>query len=683
MKSNLAQSGRWLILAACVLTILPPAHAAKSKPPQRVRSYAQLAALLKQHQPRYFSGYRTGLVAMAAASATGVSGGTPSFSSTTVQVAGVDEGDQVKNDGAYIYQINQARVLVIQAEPTESVGVTQTLDFSDGSFYPQELYLDPQFLIVVGTAFRDPPAAMASHRLVPIWYFSTSTVKVQIYDRTDPAHLTLAREIELDGDWVATRKIGSSVYLVARQYPDFYPLLAARATGASSAGHLVPSFRDTAVSPNARPLSLSSCYYFPGFDDPNYLIVAGVDVSDPNSRLQVNAYLGAGDLVYASTGNLYVAASRTADVFLVPRIALAAGPAVTGAPTAAQGAALSAAAIAIAPPTPAPQPASRESTDLYKFSLDQGRVAFVASGSVPGSVKNSYSMDENGDYFRVATTRHAWWSGTAQDSNNVYVLDATLKTVGQLEGLAPGEQIYAARFLGNRAFLVTFQQIDPLFAIDLSDPAHPTVVGQLTLPGYSQFLIPYDENHLIGIGKDVVVAQGQSGGDVPWWDGRAFYQGLKIALFDVTDLQHPALLDSVSIGDRGSDSPVLWDPHALLFDHAKNLLALPVSIAQVANPDPNAPWQWGDTVFQGAYVYDVSVEHGLVFRGQVTHHAAAVDFWEDWLATIERVLYIGPDLFTLSNAELKVNDLETLAEKTTLALPQPPADNSGVVIPFP
>ena len=246
-----------------------------------------------------------------------------------------------------------------------------------------------------------------------------------------------------------------------------------------------------------------------------------------------------------------------------------------------------------------------------------------------------------------------------------------MTVIGSVTNLAAGEQIYATRFLGNRAFLVTYHQIDPLFAIDLTDPTQPVVVGQLTLPGYSQFLLPYDENHLIGIGKDATIATNQTGGDVPWWNGAAFYQGLKVALFDVTNLRNPTLLTSVSIGDRGTDSPVLWDPHALLFDRSRNLLAFPVTVAKVTNPDPALPWQWGDTVFQGVYVYDVSVTHGLVLRGTITQIPAGATLWSNWSRAINRVQFIANSLFSLSDAAVQINDFGSLAQTTLLELPQP------------
>jgi inhibitor of cysteine peptidase len=544
--------------------------------PHRIKSQHQLIKLLRTHHPRYYAGFRTGLTILRNVSAIPTAeGGDAASSSTLLQVAGVDEGDVVKNDAAYIYQINQGRVLVVHAFPDSNLGVVNTLDFSDGSFYPQELYLDGQHLVVVGSGFTTPDSSSAPDTT---WYFSTSTVKALIYDIADPANLTKVREVEFQGDWVASRKIGSNLYLVARKYPEFYALLEADRPSTRAAAR--PKFRDTATGGTFTRLSISNCFYFPDFDDPNYLLIADIDVSDPNSQLDLNAYIGAGEQIYASTQNLYVTASRPGDIFFAAQLSLGAGPAVTEAPVNVPGAGLIATGTVVASPAVIALPYT-EQTDIYKFSLNNGHTSFVATATVPGSILNQYSMDENNTYFRVATTQHGWWDATGQDNNNLLVLDANMSVVGSLTNVAAGEQIYAARFLGNRAFLVAFQQIDPLFAIDLSDPANPTIVGQLTLPGYSNFLLPYDENHLIGFGKDVIVAQGETDGDVPWWNGAAFYQGMKLALFDVTDLHNLVLLHSVSIGDRGTESPALYDPHSILFDRPSNLLAFPVAIAHV------------------------------------------------------------------------------------------------------
>ncbi|HEX9047825.1 MAG TPA: beta-propeller domain-containing protein, partial [Verrucomicrobiae bacterium] len=204
-----------------------PADAGNSSPrprlqPQRVTSYAQLWRLLNTHQPRYFASYRTGLGAVTmntpiAMTAAGANQAT-SYSTTLTQVTGVDEGDIVKTDGNLICQINQDRILILQAAPTPTTAAI--LDFTDGSFFPQELYLDNNQLVVLGTVFQS--ASGGGGGMMPLYVFSTGTVVAKIYDVSNPTQPAKVRELELDGDYVASRKIGSCLYFVARQYPNYY-----------------------------------------------------------------------------------------------------------------------------------------------------------------------------------------------------------------------------------------------------------------------------------------------------------------------------------------------------------------------------------------------------------------------------------------------------------------------------
>jgi len=682
MKFSIAHRiNGWLACAVIAAGLTLPTEAQSDNTgPQRIRSHKHLRQLLKERQPRYYSKYRTGLAALADAATQNGPPASPAYSSTLVQVEGVDEADIVKNNGGTIFQINQGRVLVIHAFPADELRVDAVLDFTDGSFYPQQLYLRGNTLAVIGSSFRYPATANAG--FAPHWYFSTSTIKAVLYDVTDTANPAKLREVEIDGDLVGSRRVGPHVYLVGRRYPNIY-VLGPKAK--AKAQTLLPSFTDTASGDRARTLDVRNLFYFPGFDDPVYLIVASFNMDDPASPLNMNAYLGAGDQMFASQQNLYVTTSRRMDIFILRPTTLGSGPAVEGdLPTGAAAAALTAEAEPVDPVEPdAPVPVSQERTEIFKFALTDGTATFVASGAVTGSILNQYSMDEHDGHFRVATTEHAWWGGwdsDAVDRNHVYVLGPNLQLVGKVEDIAPGERIYSARFLGDRAFLVTFENIDPLFAIDLSDPANPDVVGELTLPGVSHFLLPYDENHLIGIGKDAWVADEPSGGDVPWWGGRAFFQGVKLALFDVTDLENPTLMFSEIIGDRGTDSTALWDPHALLFDRSRNLLAFPITVAET--PDGSEPWAWGEYVFQGAHVYDVTLENGFELRGAVSHTPEDEDVWFWWNHSIERLLFIDDGLYTLSNAMVKVNDLETLDEEATLDLPQPSYDGGGVIVPL-
>jgi inhibitor of cysteine peptidase len=269
-------------------------------------------------------------------------------------------------------------------------------------------------------------------------------------------------------------------------------------------------------------------------------------------------------------------------------------------------------------------------------------------------VLNQFSMDEYEGYFRVATTTYE-----PTPRNHVYVLNMALNITGSLENLAPGETIYAARFMGERGYLVTFKQTDPLFVIDLSDPYNPQALGELKITGYSDYLHPYDENHIIGVGKETVEAEE---GDFAW------YQGIKIALFDVSDVNRPVEISKYEIGDRGTDSPVLWDHKAFLFDKSRNLLVIPVLVAKIDEsqyPEGVPPNAYGEYVWQGAYVFNISLDQGLQLKGRITHIENPSDLAQDYYYlyssfSVQRSLYIDDVLYTISDAKIMMNSLENL-----------------------
>ncbi len=299
-----------------------------------------------------------------------------------------------------------------------------------------------------------------------------------------------------------------------------------------------------------------------------------------------------------------------------------------------------------------------DNTTIYRIRVQGSNMTCAARGTVPGHERNQFSMDEYNDYFRIETTT---WTQNWTIQTNLYVLDMNLSVVGRLEGLAPGENFHAARFIGNRAYFVTFKKTDPLFVIDLSQPTNPSVLGELHIPGYSDYLHPYDETHLIGIGKHTVEADE---GDFAW------YQGVKISLFDVTDVNNPKQIANYTIGDRGTDSPILSDHKAFLFDKSKNLLAIPVLVAEINEseyPDGVPPWASGEPIWQGAYVFNVSFE-GFVLIGNITHLSTEMNAWtiSYW---VKRILYIEEVLYTMSDKKIKMNSLEDLHLIKEIELP--------------
>jgi uncharacterized secreted protein with C-terminal beta-propeller domain len=266
-----------------------------------------------------------------------------------------------------------------------------------------------------------------------------------------------------------------------------------------------------------------------------------------------------------------------------------------------------------------------------------------------------------------------------------------MKTVGKIDKLGEREDIYATRFMGNRCYIVTFKLTDPLFAIDLSNPLNPTVMGELKIPGYSNYLHPYDETHLIGFGKDAAVyLPEKTNPDAPntdtwWWTGgAAFYQGLKVVLFDVADMKNPKQVgEPVSIGDRGTDSPILWDHKALYWDAEKHLFGFPVQESHLTEPfDPNKPWNYGKPTFQGAYIYEVTPEKGFTLKAMLSqipvdmkpktesYNGYSYSYWESEATNyfVDRILRVDENLYTLSNNQMNVYGLDNYKELNTLVL---------------
>jgi uncharacterized secreted protein with C-terminal beta-propeller domain len=217
--------------------------------------------------------------------------------------------------------------------------------------------------------------------------------------------------------------------------------------------------------------------------------------------------------------------------------------------------------------------------------------------------------------------------------------------------------------MGMRAYLVTFKKVDPFFVIDLSDPKDPKILGELKIPGYSNYLHPYDENHVIGIGKDAVDV-----GNFAW------YQGVKLSLFDVTDVHNPKEVSQYIIGDRGTESLALNDPHAFLFSKEKNLLVIPVRLHEVDEskyPEGAPPNAYGDFVREGAYVFDISGEGGFELRGEISHSDhddTQSGYWWYSEHSIKRSFYIEDVLYTVSDTLVKANSLDDLDEINSVEL---------------
>lgn len=603
-----------------------------------VASYQNLKILLSDYEKRQSNAniYRMNIMKTkasvteqafeAAPPGAPASEGKADYSSTNVQVQDVDEADIVKTDGKYIYQVNKRKIVIAQAYPTDKMAIINTVKFTEQNFEPSEIYVDAKHLVVIGYD-----------------YYPTvqNVTKAIIYDISNKKSIKKLRVVELEGSYVSSRKIGSTLYLVANKYIDYYNILKSEETIAT------PKYRDSIKGKTFTDIKYADIRYFPKSIEPNYLMVAGIDLEQTKEEVKVSTYLGSGHNIYASQNNLYIAAT----IYEEP---------------------ISTEKIAILPRNNFQQ----QNTIIYKFSYNNGKVIFQGKGQVSGNILNQFSMDEHNGNFRIATTKgYIWRNDESTSKNNLYILNNELNTIGKIENIAPGERIYSVRFMGDRAYIVTFKTVDPLFVLDLKDARAPKILGALKIPGYSDYLHPYDENHIIGFGKDTIeISQKDLDGNPQ--RTMAFYQGMKLAIFDVTDVTKPKEKFKTIIGDRGTDSELLRNHKALLFSKEKSLLAFPVTVMQVKSKQPaNGDFpEYGEFTYQGAYVYDIDLQHGFRLKGKITHlsqeelNKAGHD-WYNSDRNIERLLYINNSLFTLSKGLIKANDLNTLTPQNELILP--------------
>lgn len=533
------------------------------------------------------------------------------YSKTNTQEENVDEADIVKTDGNYIYYLSNQK-LTITAVDGDDLKNTATIEFKDDEYSPRELFIKGNKLILIGSKYErggiEPLKENAKDKERKLYYPSYKDYTViKVYDIAKKEKPEESRTVEVEGYYISSRMIDNNIYLISNKNINAYLCKNYEIDELNEDAFKI-QYLDTALSSDEKCIDFTDVRCIPNMETPNYLNVVSFNVEN-NEKANIDTYLGAGTEIYSSEKNLYV--TKTNYEYETEK--------------------------------------NKRSTEIYKFNLVDGKCKFQKTGEVPGTIINQFSMSEDGEYFRIATTDNDSWK-QENNTNNLYVLNNELEIVGKIEGLAKGEKIYSVRFIGNRAYMVTFVETDPLFVIDLKDPTNPTVLGELKIPGYSKYLHPYDETHLIGFGENTKVVNYGYG-------DRVVTDGMKMALFDVTDPNNPKEMYSVDIGDKGTYSELLYNHKALLFSKEKNIIAFPISVTE------------GDyeVEFQGAIVYGLTLENGFELRGKISHMK---DNYERYHSEnrVERIIYIGDNLFTLSEAMIKATNMNSMQELSSIDL---------------
>ncbi|MGD6808839.1 MAG: beta-propeller domain-containing protein [Candidatus Bathyarchaeia archaeon] len=543
-------------------------------------------------------------------------GDTQEYSTTNVQVTGVDEADTVKTDGKYIYTLNTNyttepanKIEIINADAQDPSVVGEISFNSETSIAGMYLSQNGNKLAVLGSNYGNmlffPTTRVYGEISVTSNYVNVVKTFIYVYDVSNKAEPALTRNLTLSGSYFNSRMIGNYVYTVVSQQ-----------AYANNETVILPQICTNTVSKDVAPTDIYYTYMQDSYF--SYNTFAGLNIMDDSQEpTDMTILMGGSSCMYVSTSNMYVTF-----------------PDNTG-----------------------------ESTEIYRVAINGANLSFEAKGIVPGYILNQYSMDEYNNYFRVATTVSTGSWVNRDQHNNLYVLNMNLEITGKVENLAQGEQIYSARFAGDKAYLVTFKQVDPFFVLDLKDPTNPKVAGELKIPGYSSYLHPYNENYVIGLGKE--------------------NSTVKLSLFDVTDMNNPTEIAKYVIGENAdyAESTALYEPKAFLFDQQKQLLVIPVSITDYSytQPLPDSEPKTSNSsdissdkdlivprmqisYWQGAYVFKLSPDNGFVLQGQVSHQTDDNNqnlYWS-YGDTIERSLYIGNTLYTVSNMMVQLNSLDDL-----------------------
>lgn len=516
----------------------------------------------------------------------GSSTAAPDYSDTNIQVEGVQEADVIKTDGKYIYAVSSSYIYIISAKDgqLELLSKLDRYEYKDNqkTSIVSEIYINADRLILI----KNQGGYYSGYGTYGTkGYYAGSYVQemgVEIYDikdKTAPAHVDSFGQ---SGNYISSRMVGNVLYLVSSYYIYNY--------GDIDKGKpetFVPSItRDG----NTAAIAASDIIVCSEMTSLQYTVVSGIDTSGDGKLVSSKSLLGYGSQLYANEDNLYIAAATYVNE----------------------------------------ESKSYSATNLIRLSLHKGKIEYGASGKVPGGILNQFSMDQYKDVFRIVTTYNEYMTQSStyakivgdiavSPSQNIqynclYTLDQDFNIIGKIENIAEGERVYSVRFMGDTGYFVTFRQVDPLFAVDLSDAANPEILSALKIPGFSQYMHPYGDGLLFGIGRDADATTGRAG-------------YMKLSMFDTSNPadvteKHKLVLNGFNYSEAS------YNHKAILIDKDKNIIAFPAD---------------------GKYlVYSYSDNDGFIKMGEISTSIQNGNSYYQFYAQNMRGLYIGDYLYVFS-----------------------------------
>ena len=521
------------------------------------------------------------------------------YGKTNNQVSDVEEADLIKNDGKYIYTLSklglETSVRIIQASSDGNMNIVSKINMSGNNFSPDEIYVFHDKLVVIGNVNKYQGNDINSCGSIEYGGIDSCILIYDIKDRSNPVQ---ARSFSQQGRYIDSRMINNELYIISNYYiHDLYDF---------SFENMMEYIPHTIDSKNGKKVMPANNIAVHGkINSASFILVSRIDVENDSSEILTESVMQSGDNIYASSSGIYIASASHEE--------------------------------------------QKQSINLMRFYIGDGVLQCEATGKVDGWILNQFSMDEFDNHFRIVSTERKNWMVTM--STSIYILNRDLKITGSVKDIAPGEAVMSVRFINDMGYVVTFLQVDPLFAIDLSNPSNPEIIGQLKIPGFSSYMHPISENLIIGIGQE--------------------NSQMKFSLFDVSDAKNPKEIHKYIYEDSEiSYSSVGYDHKAVTYDSKRNILAVPYS-ADYYNYDNN------DLYFsiKGLIVFSVNKNTGFNKLALITHHTPRINSAKGYTHELQRSYsdeilrssYIDDAFFTISNNMIMSIDLKTFKRKNQIS----------------
>ncbi len=545
------------------------------------------------------------------------SSNTKDYSTTNIQVENVDEADIVKTDGDYIYSISEDNVIITDVKDPKQPKVVATIQSEDDDI-PEDIILYKDKLVVISTK---------GNQTQRYYYNNRMNTVVKIYNITSREKPVLTKSYEMYEPYYTSRCVDNVLYVI-------------------SSGNLRKEDDEIVVGYNEdnmeKEMSIDKIKYLKDVKTTKQTLISTVDLNNETADIKLDSYLMNISNAYVSENAIYLLNQKYNNDSKIPIKLLFGFKGVFGLEDYYEM-----------------DSESGYYTEIYKFDIKEN-VEYKAKTKVKGKTINQYSLDEKDNHLRIALYDN--------DGSRVAIFDEDLKQIGISDNVAKGEKMYSSRFIGDKVYFVTYKTIDPLFVMDLSNETKPKVLGKLKIPGYSTYLHPYDENHIIGIGMETKeVINRNSNGKVISTTAKVV--GMKMALFDVSNVNSPVQISSVVIGDSRTTSAILTNPKALLFSKEKSLIAIPVNnysqdfeVTSSNNYETmiNNYTKYGKPYnAEGYFVYNINVQDGFKLKGVITHEKTNATYYYS-NSKLLRGLYIDNNLYTVSETMIKVNELDSL-----------------------